>query len=261
MAEKPPAGKLQLTDSNINFGQVNRQSKLPLHEQVYDLLKGLILRNEWKVGEMIPAELELIEHYGVSRIVVRQVLNRLVNEGLIYRQQGRGTFVAKTTLEQGLTRIISFTEDMRARGLVPGTKIYYSGLMPATEEIAERLNIKPGEELVRLERLRLANGEPMSIEESHLVHSYFPGILADDYSKFPLREKLEQRYGMRIVRALQTIRAVAASPHHAQILSIPNRSPLLFIERVSYSQTNMAVEFLRIYYRGDRYSLYNELRD
>jgi GntR family transcriptional regulator len=261
MAGKPSTVRTIAQNTKINGGFINRQSKMPLHEQLYDILKGLITRCEWKEGQMIPAELDLIEHYGVSRIVVRQVLNRLVNEGLIYRQQGRGTFVAKPTLEQGLTRIKSFTEDMRTRGLVPGTTILFSGLIPAPEDVADQLNIAPGEELVRLERLRLANDEPMSIEESYLVHRFCPGLLSDDFSQVPLRERLEQRYGIVWARAMQTIRAIIATSYHAQLLSIPARSPLLFIERVSYSQLNIPVEYLRIYYRGDRYLLYNELHD
>jgi GntR family transcriptional regulator len=240
---------------------VNRQSKMPLHEQLYEILRGNLQRGEWAVGEMIPTEPELIEKYGVSRITVRQALNRLVNEGLIYRQQGRGTFVAEPTLEQGLTRIISFTEDMRQRGLAPGTRILFAGLLPAPEDVAEHLQIEPGVELARLERLRLANQKPMSIEESYLVHRYCPGLLQYDYSQVPLREILERQYDIRIVRARQVIRAAIATPHQSTLLGISQPSPLLFLERVSYSQHNLPVEFLRIYYRGDRYSLYNELHD
>lgn len=240
---------------------INRQSKMPLHVQLYEILRGNILRGEWAVGEMIPTEPELIEQYGVSRITVRQALNRLVNEGLIYRQQGRGTFIAEPTLEQGLTRIISFTEDMRQRGLKPGTQVLFSGLLAAPDDVAEMLQVPSGEELARLERLRLANNEPVSIEESYLIYRYFPGLLDHDYARVSLREILERQYAIKIVRARQVIRAVMTTPAQARLLSIPLRSPVLFIERVSYSQHNLPVEFLRIHYRGDRYSLYNELHD
>jgi GntR family transcriptional regulator len=191
---------------------------------------------------------------------VRQALETLVNEGLIYRQQGRGTFVAQPTVAQGLVRIISFTEDMRQRGLEPGTRLLFSGLAPAPPEIAEQLKIEPGEELACLERLRLANGEPMSIEESYLVHRYCPGVLQGDYAASPLREALERNYGLRLVRARQLIRASLASNKLARLLSIRSKAALLFIERVSYSQQHVPVEFLRIYYRADRYALYNELQ-
>jgi GntR family transcriptional regulator len=200
-----------------------------------------------------------MEMYDLSRITVRRGLNRLANEGLIYRQQGRGTFVAERTLEQGLTRIVSFTEDMHQRGMLARTEVLFSDLVPAPEDVAERLNLQPGVELARLERLRLANDEPLSIEESYLVHRYCFGVLEDDYTSHPLREALEQKYGMQIVRAKQIIRSVRASSRQARLLTISAGAPLLFIERVSYSQQNIPIEFLRIFYRGDRYSLYNEL--
>jgi GntR family transcriptional regulator len=240
--------------------RINRTSKLPLYHQLYEILRGDILHGKWEPGDMLLPESELVEQYQVSRTTVRQVLDMLVNEGLIYRQRGRGTFVAHPTLEQGLVRIVSFTQDMRQRGCKPGTEVQFSGLVPAPEDIAKKLEIEPGEELARLDRLRLADGEPMSIEESHLVHRYCPGVLRGDYALNPLREALERDYGIRLVRAKQVIRAILAPPKLAGLLSIPSKSALLFIERISYSQQDVPVEFLRIYYRADRYSLYNELQ-
>ena len=247
--------------NGIRMKDIDRGSKLPLYHQLYEILRDSIVRGEWKPGDMIPPEPELIRHYGVSRTTVRQVLDILVNDGLIYRQQGRGTFVAHPTVEQALVRIISFTEDMRQRGFVPGTRVLSSGLLPAPAEIASELGVEPGEELARLERLRLADGEPMSIEESYLVHRYCPGVLAGDYGSNPLREALERGYGIRWVRAKQVIRAILAPAAMAQLLALPATSALLCIERVSYSQHNVPVEFLRIFYRGDRYALHNELHD
>lgn len=261
MNNDPENARPLIKTISLETNMVNRQSKMPLHEQLYEILKGKIVRGDWGVGEMIPPESDLTEKYHVSRIVIRQVLNRLVNEGLIYRQQGRGSFIAKVSLEQGLTRIISFTEDMLRRGLIPGTKVVFASLIPAPEDVANKLNIPTGEEMVRLERLRLASEEPMSIEESYLIHRFCPGLLEGDYSRISLRQRLEQEFGIHISRALQTIRSVAATTDQARLLSIQPRSPLLFIERISFSQQNVPFEFIRIYYRGDRYSLYNELHD
>jgi GntR family transcriptional regulator len=240
--------------------RIDRTSKLPLYHQLYEILRDNILRGEWQPGDMIPPESELVEQYEVSRTTVRQVLDMLASEGLIYRQQGRGTFVAHPTVEQGLMRIVSFTEDMRMRGFEPSSKVLFSGLVPASVEIARKLEIEPEEELARLDRLRLADGEPMSIEESHLVHRYCPGILQGDYVSSSLREALERDHGIRLVRARQIIRAISAPDRLAELLSIQPNAALLFIERVSYSQHNVPIEFLRIYYRGDRYALYNELQ-
>jgi len=240
--------------------RISRYSKLPLYHQVYEIVRGNILNGHWQPGDMLPPESELVTTYDVSRTVVRQALDQLVNEGLIYRQRGRGTFVTHPTVEQSLVRIISFTDDMRQRGCVPGTEVLFTGLVPAPDEIAARLEIEPGVELARMDRLRLADGEPMSIEQSYLVHRYCPGILDGDYASNPLREALEQRYNVRWTRASQVIRATSATSEMARLLSVKPRSALLHIERVSYWQGSIPVEFLRIYYRGDRYSLYCELQ-
>lgn len=239
---------------------INRTSKLPLYQQLYEILRSNIVSGEWQPGNMIPPESELIERYQVSRTTVRQVLDMLVSEDLIEREQGRGTFVAHPTVEQGLVRIVNFTEDMRMRGCEPSSKVLFSGLIPAPQDIAEKLHIEPGEELARLERLRLVDGEPMGVEKSYLVHRYCPGILQGDYVSNSLREALERNYGIRWTRAKQSIRATLAPRDLAELLGIKPRSALLFIERVSYSQEDVPVEFLRIYYRADRYVLYNELQ-
>jgi GntR family transcriptional regulator len=240
---------------------IDRRSKLPYYQQLYEILRGKIARKEWKPGDMIPPESELIETYKVSRSTVRQVLDMLVNEGLIYRERGRGSFIAHLTLEQSMTRIVSFTEDMRQRGFEPGTRVLSARLVPASKDIAERLQVPIGETLACVERLRLADGKPMSIEESYLVHHYCPDILQHDYARQPLREILERDYNLRLVYARQIIRAIPAPTNLAEFLEVRSRSPLLFIERISFSQNNLPVEFLRIYFRADRYSLFNELHD
>jgi len=208
---------------------------------------------------MVPPESELMERHKVSRTTIRQVLDMLVNEGLIYRERGRGSFVAHPTLEEALVRIISFTDDMRQRGRKASTRVLASELVPAPQDIAERLQIEAGEELAHLKRLRLADDEPMSIEDSYLIHRYCPAILEGDYESGSLREVLEEN-GIRWSYAKQVIRAMAATDSLAKLLSVHFQAALLFIERISFSQQRIPVEFLRIYYRGDRYSLYNELQ-
>ena len=250
---------MNMIDTHLE--KINRQSKLPYYQQLYEILRGKIDNQEWKPGDRIPPESDLITQYRVSRSTVRQVLEMLVQEGLIHRYRGRGSFVSQRTLEESMTRIVSFTEDMRQRGFEPGTRILLTGLLPADREMADKLQVPEGEELARLERLRLANGEPMSLEESFLVHRYCPGVLQHNYAVQPLRETLEREYGLRLVYAKQIIHAIPAPARLVNLLEIQPRSPLLFIERVSYSQGGIPIEFLRISYRADRYSLYNELHD
>jgi GntR family transcriptional regulator len=240
---------------------INRKNKMPYYQQLYEILREKIACNDWKPGDMLPTEAELIDQHKVSRNTVRDVMDMLVNEGLIYRQRGRGTFVAQSTVEQGLVRIISFTEDMRQRGLTASSIVLSKELLPAPEDIAEKLQVKPGEELGLLKRLRLGNNEPMNVEESYFIHRYCPGFLdRHDYSTTSLRESMLQDYGIRWLHATQVIRAVSPTRELSLILKISPKIALLSIERVTYNDRDTPVEFLRIYYRGDRYTLFNELR-
>jgi GntR family transcriptional regulator len=241
-------------------GQILHDSKLPLYHQLYELLRNKIRRREWKPGVLMPSESKLMVQYGVSRVTVRQAFEALANDGLVYRQRGRGTFVAHPRIEQGLTRIITFTEDMRQRGFRPGTEVLSATIIPAPEKVANTLQVSLGEEVVRLVRLRLADDEPMSIEEAYLIHKYCPGLLDRDYRAAPLREVLDREFGLRWGRSKQTIRAVAASKETADHLRIPAGSPLLAIERISYSDKDVPAEYLMLLHRGDRYALHGELR-
>lgn len=239
---------------------ISPNSPVSYYQQLYSILRKEIASGAWKPGERMPSEAELITTFGVSRITVRQAFELLVNEGLVYRRRGSGTFVTIPTIEHGLNRILSFTEDMQRRGLHAETQLIASRLEPAATETAARLNIEPGAELAVLERLRLADATPMSVEHSHLVHSHCPGILDGDYTCTPLHEALFDRFGIRLSRARQAVRAVAADKALAGILSVPVGAPLFYIERVSFQQGGIPIEYLKIYHRGDRYVLYNELR-
>jgi GntR family transcriptional regulator len=239
---------------------IDQSSKVPLYHQVYESLRGEILGGKWEPGTLLAAEPELVNQYKVSRITIRQALDLLAGEGLIVRQRGRGTFVAAPSLEQAMVRIVNFTQDMQQRGMRSTTEVLSADLIPAPPHIAQKLDMQAGEELVYLERLRLADGTPLAIEESHLVHRHCEGLLKESLHNCSLRELLDKRYGIRWLRAKQVIRAIQASPEIARHLEVPTGDPLLHIERVSYSQQNVPVEFLRVYYRGDRYSLFNELQ-
>jgi len=122
------------------------------------------------------------------------------------------------------------------------------------------LEVPIGEPLARIERLRLADGEPMSVEMAYLVHRYCPKVLEEDYTSQSLRKMLEEKYGLRISSAQQSIRAVSATIELANALSVQKSAALLSIERISYTEFNVPIEYLLLYHRGDRYRLSGELR-
>jgi GntR family transcriptional regulator len=243
------------------IASIDRSSLQPFYYQVYQILRQKIVSDEWKPGDLLPTEKNLQEQFNVSRATVRQALDMLVNEGLIYRHRGRGTFVAEPVIEHGLSRIISFTEDMRQRGLKPGTRLLEVNLAPAAEDIADQLDVSIGEELAHIKRLRLADDRPMSLENSFLIHRCCSGVLEHYDGSQSLRALLEERFGVHLVYARQKIRAVTAQGELAKLLAVETGAPLLFIRRISYDDANRPVELLETYHRGDRYVLYNELRD
>jgi len=242
------------------MGTILADGPVSYYQQLYTILRDELIRGKWKPGERMPSETELIVIYGVSRITVRQAFDLLVNDGFVYRRRGSGTFVTTRSSESGHNRILSFTEDMEQRGLRPETRLIAARLEPAAADVARKLGIEPDEELAVLERLRLADDAPISVERSHLVHRHCPGVLEEDYTRASLHRALPERYGVRLARADQAVRAVAADTEMAVILSVLPGAPLLYIERVSFRQTGAPVEYLQAYRRGDRYVLYNELR-
>lgn len=240
---------------------IDRSKLEPYYYQVYQILHQKIVLNEWEPGHMLPPEKDLQEQFEVSRATIRQALDMLVDEGLITRHRGRGSFVAEPTIEHGLSRIISFTEDMHNRDLEPSTRLLDGHLVKAPVDIANLLDVPPGEEMAHIERLRMADGNPMSIENSYLIHRYCEGILDHYDGSQSLRKLLESGFNLRLVYARQKVRAVKADLRLADLLDVEPGAALLHIERITHDELNRPVELLKMYYRGDRYVLYNELRD
>src|SRR5215467_13995952 len=132
---------------------IYRNSPLPRYYQLKEIMRERVQSNEWKPGEHIPSERELSETYGISRMTTRQAITDLVNEGVFYREQGKGTFVTKHKITQQLLRLTGFTEDIRARGQQPSTKVLAAEMRPASEVIAEKLRVNSGQLVFCIQRL------------------------------------------------------------------------------------------------------------
>lgn len=240
---------------------ISRSSKVPLYFQLYEILHDQIRDGIWKPEVMLPTENELENRYQLSRATVRQAFELLVNQGLVYRRRGQGTFVSRPAFDQNINRIISFWDDMRQRGLIPGTRVLSGELIQASEDVVESLEIETNQELASLVRLRLADDEPLSVEHSLLVHNMCPGILDQDYANNSLRKVLADQYNIHITNAKQKIRAVPATKNLANLLDVDIDAPLLHIDRISYTEEGTPIEYLRINLRGDRYTFHSVLRD
>ncbi len=235
---------------------IERSSKVPIYHQLYVILRDRILHGEWQAGDLLPAEPELMEFYDVSRITVRQAVELLANENLVYKRRGKGTFVSLAKVRTDAARLISFEEDMQERGLKPSIKVIEADIVQVSRVTAEKLNMKNGDDLAFLSRLCLADNEPILLDQIFLVHDYCKGFLdGHDYAVESPYDVLEQEYDIRIERAEQNISAMNASKSWSDILEVSEQQALIYIERYSYSQLNIPVEYRRMYYRADRYAL------
>ena len=208
-----------------------------------------------QVGDALPSERDLADALGISRVTVRKAIGGLVAGGLLTQQRGAGTFVAPR-VEQALSLLTSFSEDMRARGLVPGAKWLNCGTGLASPQEALALDLSPGSEVSRLSRLRTANGKPMTLEHTTVPRPYLPdpSVIGDS-----LYDHLAEA-GYQPDRALQRLHADRLTPDDARLLEVSPDSPALYIERRAFLKSGQVIEFSRSLYRGDAYDFVVELR-
>jgi GntR family transcriptional regulator len=232
---------------------LNKISPIPLYHQLAQALRAQIRSGIFQPGAKFPPERELMQTYSVSRNTVRQAIDLLAREGLLQRDQGRGTFVTKPKLSLGVMRLTSFTEDMLERDLKPSSVLLQRTIEVPPMQVADALCLAPGEKTILIERLRLADGTPMALNTSYFALSICPGLIQEDVESQSIYWLLENRYGIRLARAEQTIRAASATQREADLLAISPGSPLLVIEGVAIAEDERRVEYLRSIYRSDRY--------
>jgi GntR family transcriptional regulator len=237
---------------------VDKRGPVPLYFQIKTQLLEAIERGQLKPGDRVPSERELTERYGVSRMTVRQALVELESQGYLHRVQGSGTFVNTPKLEQPLVALTSFTEEMYRRGLAPSSQLLSAQQVVPGRRAGQALAIPETEPVVRLERLRLASGQPMAVEVVHMPATLVPGLLDLDLSS-SLYTILKERYGFTLNRGMQSLEAVAARSSEAKVLGVKEGTPLLMLERVSRDQYGRQVEYTQSCYRGDRYRFTVEL--
>ncbi|MGH9246906.1 MAG: GntR family transcriptional regulator [Acidimicrobiales bacterium] len=203
-------------------------------------------------GTPVASERTLSEQFGISRMTVRQALHDLAVEGRIVRMQGRGTFVAPPKVTQDL-QLTSYTQDMTARGLRPSSRLIDVTVTEAEPDVAEKLELPERALVVRIERVRSANGEPMAVETVYLDHGRFPHIGDQLSSDSSLYELLAREYDAVPVEGEETIETVLAPPTAARLLGTDSTTPMLLLTRTSWDASGRRVEYVRSLYRGDRF--------
>lgn len=238
---------------------LDKQSSVPMYVQIEEYLKKQILQGEFVIGLAIPSERELTDTFSVSRMTVRQSISNLVNEGLLYREKGRGTFVATPKIEQPLSGLTSFTEDMLSRGMKPSNKLISFEKMIPEMDIAYELQLSGDEEVFVVKRIRYADDKPMAIERSYLPVKLVPDLEVDKIEG-SLYSFIEKDKRLTISHASQRMEAMLVKKEDAEFLEIRMPSAVLMIERISYLTNDVPIEIVRSIYRADRYKFISEIR-
>ena len=232
---------------------LNKQGFIPLYYQIQQALMQKLQSGELAVGDPLDSEEELSRRYQVSRMTARQALHGLKVSGYAYSQKGRGTFVTRPKLEKNVMHLQGFTEDMRQRGLKPSSRVLEKTVVLADEDLIQKLHLQKNDRVLRLRRLRLANGIPMALEESHIPLRNFPGLEQVDFAKNSLYQTLRERYSVQVAWADETIEALPATSTQAELLTTPRRSSILSITRILMTMQETPIEATNSLYRGDRY--------
>ena len=222
-------------------------------KQVLTRQRVLELIELLNVGEAIPSERRLSTDLGVSRLTLRAALDDLVRDGYLERRHGSGTFVSEPKIAQQLT-LTSFSEDMRRRGMNPGSKTLSLARELAGARLGRLLHVSPSEEILVIKRLRLADGETMAIETLHLPATLVPGLTPADLDG-SFYDLLRERYGLAIASGTQAIEPTVTNVEESAALGVPLHSPAFLFERTSRVRSGGIAEFVRSTYRGDRYRI------
>ncbi|MCL4458490.1 MAG: GntR family transcriptional regulator [Chloroflexi bacterium] len=231
---------------------VSEESPLPLYYQVREIIRQQIEKGDLLPGARLETEQELTTRFGVSRTTVRQAINDLVKDGLLYRKRGKGTFIRQPRIEQELSGLTGFVEDMVALGFQPTARVIGIETVPATKGVAEQLHLSLGDEVVRIERVRLANGQPVSLDVTYIPPRLGRQIAEDDLTAHPIFSLLEDKYGILLGEADYCIEASAADKHTAEVLGVPVGAPILLIQRTVFAVDSSVLEYEELHYRGDR---------
>lgn len=237
------------------YQRLTTGSRAPAYLRLRRAIRNSIEHGVVEPGQALPSERDLAQQLALSRVTVRKAIEGLVEDGVLMQRHGAGTFVTERIVKP-LSRLTSFTEDLRARGLNPHSVFLAREIGEVTPDEAMALNLSPGSEVVRLYRLRYGADEPLAVEHSSIPRA----VLSDPDRVIDSLYAALEKLGCRPVRGLQRLRAVNFSAEHARLLKVPTGSAGLALERRSFLADGRVVEFTRSWYRGDVYDFVAELQ-
>lgn len=234
---------------------------VPKYYQLASILRQKIEDGEWQPRSPIYSERQLEKIYNISRTTIREAIDHLVRQGYLYREHGRGTFVSPQKLQKGLMELTSFSEDLINRGMKPGQIIRSLSKIQPSSKIMQKLELEPGRNVIRIERIRLGNDVPIGLQISYVALKNEESITIEELENSgSLYRILYEKFHIMPTEADETLEVTLATPEEAILLQIPENSPLLLNERLLFSQYRRPIEFVTILYRGDRYRYYIHLK-
>ena len=243
----------------LDLFTLDRHSVVPLYYQIRQDLLEDIRAGALKPGQLVPSEQEISARLGVCRMTARQALKSLCDLGIVYSERGNGTFVAPFKMEKSFRQVLSFTEEMGARGSRPGSRVLSLESVLPRAEIAAALQLAPKERVIRLWRVRLADSLPMGVECAYMPERMCPDLPQGFDGRTSLYRTLAEKYGIRIAITDEVAEAGLADSEVSRLLHIPKGSPVFIFTRTSRVHSGQPVEYVESVYRGDRYKIVNRL--
>jgi GntR family transcriptional regulator len=253
MGQGEAVSKVSTESPEAQVRPLDKSGFIPLYYQIQRALMEKIQAGELKEGDTLASEQELSRQYRVSRMTARQALQALKAQGFALSERGRGTFVARPKVEKNIMHLRGFTEEMRERGMHATSQLLEQTVVTPDAELMERLKLEEGAKVLRLRRLRLADGVPMALEESQVPLGLFPGLEKINFGRQSLYHTLHEQYGVKVGYADEQIEALPATREEAELLEIPRKASILSISRLIISTQDLPIEAANSRYRGDRY--------
>ncbi|HQT43399.1 MAG TPA: GntR family transcriptional regulator [Halothiobacillus sp.] len=226
-------------------------SPVPLYTQIKEVLRNRILNGTYQCHDQMPSESELTKIFGVSRITVRQALDHLQKEGLIFKIHGKGTYVSKPKVFQNLGKLQGFGEAMSGMGYEIVSELIDQKVIPADKTVSLKLNVNKDELVYEIRRVRYLNRSPLSLDVTYIPKAIGERLVKEDLAHRDIFLILENDYGYSLGQADLQIESILADDVLAELLHVDAGAPILRIERLTFTTNNQPLDFEYLYYRGD----------
>ncbi|MCM3094196.1 MULTISPECIES: GntR family transcriptional regulator [unclassified Cytobacillus] len=237
--------------------QIDKSSHIPLYRQVEQILEEKIISGQWEVGSQLPTEQELSGRFDVSTITVKRAVIELVNKGYLFRQRGKGTFVSGAAKEQDLNSILSLSTGSEQEHPHDLLNFQYE---KAGSEIAQKLRVDPEDGVIRIERLKVENNDPLALEYTYLPAEKCQGLTPEMINNDLIFNILKSRFHIALNRAKVFIRPYILPDHQAKLLQVEPGTPVFEWERTTYTKQEDIIEFSKFYIRSDKAVYYTEVQ-